>query len=184
MQVTSSGFHHLYGYAASSISKNEAPSSASKRPDSPLGLSSAEITLITKLSATDTKVRAHEAAHIAAGGGVVNSGASFSYIKGPDGKMYAIGGEVPIDTSEGKTPGETIAKARQIIAAAMAPADPSPQDYKVATSAAMMEMRAHLEEMKTLQESTKGKAAYAQNSLNAEDSTTKLQSEEELPAIR
>lgn len=119
-----------------------------------------EFALISKLSSVDTKVRAHEAAHIAAGSGVVTGGANFSYAKGPDGKMYATGGEVPIDTSEGKTPQETIQKARQIVAAAMAPADPSPQDYKVAATAAMMEMRAHLEEAKKLQKSLDGHSTY------------------------
>lgn len=117
-----------------------------------------------KLQSVDTKVRAHEAAHIAAGSGVVTGGANFSYAKGPDGKMYATGGEVPIDTSEGKTPQETIQKARQIVAAAMAPADPSPQDYKVAATAIMMEMRAHLEETKELQKAIQGEKAYSESS--------------------
>lgn len=126
--------------------------------------SSGEEALIAKLESADTKVRAHEAAHIAAGSGVVNGGANFSYTKGPDGKMYATAGEVPIDTSEGKTPQETIQKARQIAAAAMAPSDPSPQDYRVATTAAMMEMKAHLEMNQELQEKINGQKAYAATS--------------------
>lgn len=116
--------------------------------------------LISELASSDTKVRAHEAAHVAAGGGVVSGGANFSYTKGPDGKMYATAGEVPIDTSEGKTPEETIRKARQIVAAAMAPSDPSPQDYRVAASAAVMEMRGHLEESKKIQDAINGQKAY------------------------
>lgn len=115
---------------------------------------------VAQLRSTDSKVRSHEAAHIAAGNGVVTGGADFSYTKGPDGKMYATGGEVPIDTSEGKTPQETVQKARQIAAAAMAPSDPSPQDYKVAATAAIMEMRAHLEEAKALNDALRGAKTY------------------------
>ena len=116
--------------------------------------------LIAKLESTDAKVRAHEASHVAAGGGVVQGGASFGYTKGPDGKMYATSGEVPIDTSEGNSPEETIRKARQIPAAAMAPADPSPQDYRVAATAAVMEMRAGIELAKELQDKMRGLKAY------------------------
>lgn len=126
--------------------------------------------LIAKLESSDTKVRAHEAAHVAAGAGVVTGGANFSYTKGPDGKMYATAGEVPIDTSEGKNPDETIRKARQILAAAMAPSDPSPQDYRVAATAAVMEMRAHLEISKKLQDSINGQNAYKSAASSQSDS--------------
>ncbi|TLD85107.1 hypothetical protein LS70_000710 [Helicobacter sp. MIT 11-5569] len=101
---------------------------------------------IRELESIDRNVRAHEAAHIAAGAGVVTGGASFSYTRGPDGKMYATAGEVPIAMKEGRTPEETIQNARQIVAAAMAPSDPSPQDYKVAASAAQMESSARSEQ--------------------------------------
>lgn len=67
-------------------------------------LSTSQKALITKLQATDTKVRQHEAAHIAAGGNVIKSGANFTYQKGPDNKLYAVGGEVAIDTSKEATP--------------------------------------------------------------------------------
>ena len=101
---------------------------------------------VRELEAIDRNVKAHEAAHIAAGAGVVNGGATYSYTRGPDGKMYATAGEVPISMKKGDTPEETIQNARQIIAAALAPADPSPQDYKVAASAAQMEMQARSEQ--------------------------------------
>ena len=47
-------------------------------------------------------------------------------------KRYAIGGEVQIDTSKEKTPQETIRKMQIVIRAALAPAEPSSQDLKVA----------------------------------------------------
>lgn len=105
-----------------------------------------EVQYVRELESIDRNVKAHEAAHIAAGGGVVSGGASYGYTRGPDGKMYAVSGEVPISMKKGKTPEETIQNARQIVAAAMAPADPSPQDYKVAASAMQMESQARVEQ--------------------------------------
>ena len=105
-----------------------------------------EVQYVRELERIDRNVKAHEAAHIAAGGGVVSGGASYGYTRGPDGKMYAVSGEVPISMKKGKTPEETIQNARQIVVAAMAPADPSPQDYKVAASAMQMESQAIVEQ--------------------------------------
>ena len=94
---------------------------------------------VAKLKARDAAVRAHEEAHIAAGGGVVRGGASFTYQNGPDGLSYAVGGEVSVDTAPVQgNPSATIAKADAIRAAALAPADPSPQDLSVASQAALM----------------------------------------------
>ncbi|GHT86582.1 hypothetical protein AGMMS49960_14610 [Betaproteobacteria bacterium] len=100
---------------------------------------------IDELKTTDRKVRTHEAAHMAAGGSLVTSGASFEYETGPDGQRYAVAGEVGIDTSKGRTPEETLARAQQIRAAALAPADPSGQDRAVAAAAAQMAAAAQAE---------------------------------------
>lgn len=108
------------------------------------GLSPEEQRQVEALKQTDRKVRAHEQAHMAAGAGLVR-GSSFSYQAGPDNKRYAVAGEVSIDTSPGRTPVETIAKAQQIRAAALAPADPSTQDRRVAAAASQMEMQARQE---------------------------------------
>ena len=97
---------------------------------------------IAKLVETDRKVRAHEQAHMSAGGDLVRGAASFEYETGPDGKRYAVGGEVSIDTTEGRTPAETVVKAQRIYDAAMAPADPSPQDHSVASMAMGMKAEA------------------------------------------
>lgn len=114
-----------------------------------------EVQYVRELERIDRNVKAHEAAHIAAGGGVVSGGASYGYTRGPDGKMYAVSGEVPISMKKGKTPEETIQNARQIVAAAMAPADPSPQDYKVAASAMQMESQARVEQSQENEENLK-----------------------------
>jgi len=65
--------------------------------------------------------------------------------KGPDGKDYAIAGEVPIKIEKGKTPQETIKNMQQVKAAALAPPDPSPQDLKVAQTADMIAAKAKAE---------------------------------------
>jgi hypothetical protein len=99
-------------------------------------LTRAEIQLLDELEQIDTDVRQHEMAHITAGGRYITSGASFTYKQGPDGKNYAVGGEVSIDTSP--IPGDpqaTIQKMRQVKSAALAPASPSAQDIKVASKA-------------------------------------------------
>lgn len=106
-----------------------------------------QVQQVRELQSIDRNVKAHEAAHQAAGGGLAGA-ASFSYTRGPDNRMYATAGEVPIRMQKGRTPEETIANARQVVAAAMAPADPSPQDYKVAANALKMEFEARAEATK------------------------------------
>lgn len=120
---------------------------------------------LNELKAIDRNVRAHEAAHVGTGGGVVAGGASYTYTRGPDGQMYATAGEVPIRMQKGKTPEETIQNARRILAAAMAPADPSPQDYKVAANAAQMEVSARAEQARE-------NAKKIEESMNSESNST------------
>jgi len=96
---------------------------------------------VQQLRQRDAQVRQHEAAHQAAGGQLTGP-ASFSYQTGPDGKSYAVGGEVQVSAHAGRTPDETIAIARQVRAAALAPGDPSPADLSAASSAAQMEAQA------------------------------------------
>ena len=128
-------------------------------------LSNEQITQIQKLAARDLEVRQHEQAHLAASGGLAKSGASYSLQKGPDGKSYAIGGEVSIDTSAGKTPEETLRKARIIQAAALAPADPSDQDRQVAAAAQAMEMQAQSEIAQRSPQQQKLAQHYTNNAL-------------------
>ncbi|NPA55364.1 MAG: hypothetical protein GXO40_03285 [Epsilonproteobacteria bacterium] len=102
---------------------------------------------IQELSSIDTKVRAHEMAHQAVGGQFA-AAPSYTTTKGPDGKEYAVAGEVPIKIEKGNTPKETIANMQQIKAAALAPSDPSPQDLKVAQTADMIAAKAAQEQHK------------------------------------
>ncbi|MCB1802133.1 MAG: hypothetical protein KDI82_10645 [Gammaproteobacteria bacterium] len=107
---------------------------------------SSEYRELQDLKQRDREVRQHEQAHIAAGGAHVRGGASFSYATGPDGRRYATGGEVQIDTAEvSGDPAATIRKMRAVRAAATAPAEPSAQDRSVAAQAARTEARARME---------------------------------------
>ncbi len=111
-------------------------------PRSQQELSDQEKREIERLRQIDRKVRAHEAAHQAAAGSLVR-GKSFRYERGPDGKQYAVAGEVRIDTSPVPgNPRATIRKMQQVQRAALAPADPSPQDRSVAAQAQRQQMRA------------------------------------------
>ena len=109
-------------------------------------LTEEQIKQVEELKARDQEVRTHEAAHLAAAGQHAKGGPTFDYQQGPDGKRYAVGGEVQIDTSKvPNDPEATIQKARQIRAAAMAPAEPSSQDRQVAAQAVQMESQARAE---------------------------------------
>lgn len=112
---------------------------------SSLALSSEEQQMVQELKQRDMEVKTHEMAHLAAAGQYASGGASYSYQQGPDGRRYAIGGEVPIDLSAEKTPEETIAKMRTIKRAAMAPAEPSSADRGVAATATALESQARQE---------------------------------------
>ncbi|MBD1391120.1 hypothetical protein IC617_16955 [Neiella sp. HB171785] len=94
--------------------------------------------VIDQLEARDREVIAHEQAHAAVGGQYAGA-PSFDYQRGPDGQLYAVSGEVSIDIAP--VPGDpvaTIRKMRQVRAAALAPAEPSAQDRRVAQEAAQL----------------------------------------------
>lgn len=126
-------------------------------------LSDEEQAQVAKLKQIDAKVRAHERAHAAVGG--AHAGApSYTYTRGPDGQMYATGGEVAIDISAESDPEATLQKATQVAAAALAPADPSGQDRAVAAAAAQLRLEALAqirEEKRAEQEQQQAEAAAA-----------------------
>ncbi len=131
----------------------------SEKPSAAGQLSKEEQQQVRELKKRDTKVRAHEQAHLSAAGPYASGGASFEYQTGPDGGRYAIGGEVQIDTSAvPDDPGATIAKAQIIRAAASAPAEPSGQDRAVAAGASRMEAQARKELAQQQQQTRSGEA--------------------------
>ena len=111
-----------------------------------LGINEGERHVLEQLKARDREVRAHEAAHLAAAGSHATSGASFSFQRGPDGQLYAIGGEVGVSLSKvSGDPQATLDKAEQIRAAALAPAKPSSQDQAIAARASQLAAEARRE---------------------------------------
>lgn len=103
--------------------------------------------VVKELQLRDREVRSHEAAHAAAGG-VATGAPSFSFQVGPDGKQYAVEGEVSVDLSPvAGNPSATITKMQKVYNAALAPANPSIQDTRVANSAAQLIAQAQSELM-------------------------------------
>lgn len=95
-----------------------------------------EVRISDEALARDRQVRSHESAHLASLGGAAASGVSYDYAVGPGGERIAVGGKIAVDLSE--VPGDpaaTLRKARTIIAAANAPADPSAADLRTAAEA-------------------------------------------------
>lgn len=100
---------------------------------------------IQQLKSRDQEVKAHEQAHAAVGGRYAGA-PSYSYELGPDGKQYAVGGEVQIDISP--IPGDpqaTVQKMQQVRAAALAPAEPSAADRRIAAEASQRQIQAQAE---------------------------------------
>lgn len=89
---------------------------------------------VQTLKKIDREVRAHERAHRAAGG-TLTGAAQYTYVRGPDGQMYAVSGEVSIDTGRESSAAATVEKMEAVIRAALAPANPSSQDLAVAAKA-------------------------------------------------
>lgn len=107
---------------------------------------------ISKLKATELKVKAHEQAHQSVGGQFAG-GISYDTQKGPDGQQYITGGEVPISMPKTDDPEETIQAMEQVRRAALAPANPSSQDMQVAAKASQQMMEAQAELKKQSQSS-------------------------------
>jgi hypothetical protein len=107
--------------------------------------SASEQRKLDELKKRDAEVRAHEQAHANAGGDLAAS-PSYEFELGPDGRQYAVGGEVNIDLAV--VPGDpqaTIVKMQKVKAAALAPADPSSADRRVAAEAMQRVLQAQAE---------------------------------------
>ncbi|RVU36676.1 hypothetical protein EOI86_15995 [Hwanghaeella grinnelliae] len=102
---------------------------------SPDGLTPEQQQVVAELERTDAEIKRHEQAHAAAGGPYAGA-PSYDYTRGPNGRLYAIGGDVQIDAAPiPGNPEATIQKMQIVRRAALAPANPSPQDQRVAAIA-------------------------------------------------
>lgn len=111
----------------------------------PDGLTEGEREQVAELKQRDAEVRRHEQAHKAVGGQYAGA-ISYTYDSGPDGRRYAVGGEVPIDTSPiAGDPEATIQKLQQVRSAALAPTSPSAADQAIAARASQGIQQASVE---------------------------------------
>ena len=132
----------------------EKESAEEKGPD---GLTEEERKEVERLRRRDQEVRTHEQAHKSAGGPYAGQ-VTFETVRGPDGRSYAVGGEVKIDTGEiPNNPQATIRKLETVKRAALAPAQPSSQDRQVAAQAdgKIRQARQELREQKAAEEAEK-----------------------------
>lgn len=164
--------------------RGETKSAPESKSETIQGLSEEDQIVIDQLKARDREVRVHEAAHAAVGGRYAG-GPSLQYARGPDGRNYAVGGEVSISTSAvAGDPQATIEKARVIRAAALAPAEPSTQDRRVASEAAQMEIKAQAE-LRAVQsenaEQEEARKAGEQEKPRAEEAEEQTEAVQEAP---
>jgi hypothetical protein len=101
-QVSISGEEQGHLHAAAQGNESSTPSfdSPAKGTQDSQQLSEKEQHVVEELRKRDREVRSHEQAHLAAAGSLASGGPTLTYQVGPDGKRYAVGGEVPIAASE------------------------------------------------------------------------------------
>ncbi len=146
------------------LKAGNSPSTANKNNGE---LSESDLKIVNELKKRDAEVRSHEAAHLAAAGGIATGGASFEYQQGPDGVQYAVGGEVHVDTSPvAGDPAATLQKADTIRRAALAPAEPSGPDMQAAASATAMAAKAQAELMQKNQDTQNGNKEHLGTRIN------------------
>ncbi|MDP3815501.1 putative metalloprotease CJM1_0395 family protein [Pseudomonas sp.] len=137
---------------------------------------------IAKLSKRDQEVRAHEQAHAAVGGRYAGA-PSYTFSHGPDGKRYAVGGEVSIDSGPvPNDPEATLRKMEIVLRAALAPAEPSAQDLRIAAQA-QVQIAAASAELNELQRSEAAAAREAREArAQAEEEQEKERAEQDKSA--
>ena len=141
-----------------------------------------ELEISRDLAERDREVRAHEQTHASVGGKYA-SAPSYTYERGPDGRMYAVEGEVKIDTSPiPNDPEATLEKAEIIQRAALSVAEPSSADRAAAADARAMAIDARAEIMQQADEATV--AGAESESKVDEDSEDKQTAGERLQELR
>jgi len=87
--------------------------------------------VLEKFKKADAEIKTHEQAHATIGH--TTAPISYNYQKGPDGKMYAVGGHVRLDTSIPDEPKAAAFKLDMLQKAASAPNNPSGADNAIVT---------------------------------------------------
>ena len=143
---------------------------------------------IAKLVGRDQEVRAHEQAHSAVGGSYAGA-PTYTFTRGPDGKRYAVGGEVSIDVGAvPNNPEATLRKMEIVLRAALAPAEPSAQDLRVASQAQAQMTQARVElaeqrrtEAQSARESSAEDAEPGEEAVDREESAASSRQERPAP---
>jgi len=94
--------------------------------------------VLEKFKQLDAQTRAHEQQHAAAGD--TKGAISYNYQTGPDGKLYATGGHVRLDTSIPDDPEAALAKLEKLSNAAGAPSELSSADAAISRAANLNKM--------------------------------------------
>ncbi len=110
--------------------------------DNPNGKSEEENRALQKLKNRDQEVRQHEAQHSRNLETIPIGGPQYTYTIGPDGKVYATGGQVIVATGTSSDPETALRKARALKSTALSTGEPSSTDMAAAVSAREMEMEA------------------------------------------
>lgn len=124
-----------------------------------------ELEITRELAQRDREVRTHERTH-ASVGGQYTTAPSYTYERGPDGRMYAVEGEVRIDTSPvPNDPQATLEKAEIIQRAALSVSEPSSADRAAASQARAMaaEARAEMVQQKAEEVAVESESTVAQD---------------------
>ena len=100
--------------------------------------------VLEKFKRTDAEIRSHEQIHASIGH--TTAPISYTYQQGPDGKMYAVGGSVRLDTSMPEDPKAAAFKLDQIQRAASAPMDSSAADNQIVNQSNLNKILMQLKE--------------------------------------
>lgn len=100
--------------------------------------------VLEKFKKADAGIRSHEQIHASIGH--TTAPISYTYQQGPDGKMYAVGGSVRLDTSIPEDPKAAAFKLDQIQRAASAPMDSSVADNQIVNQSNLNKILMQLKE--------------------------------------
>ena len=95
------------------------------------GLTKEQQQMVAQLSSLHDKVTQHQQAKASVGGQYASS-PQYLWTVGPDGKRYAVSGNVALDVSPESEPESTVSKMEIVKRAALAPQQPDPQDRRIA----------------------------------------------------
>ena len=100
--------------------------------------------VLEKFRNKDAEIRTHEQAHASIGH--TTSPISYNYQEGPDGKLYAVGGSVRLDTSIPDDPKAAAFKLDMIQKAASGVAEASPADRAISSQSNLNKILIQLQE--------------------------------------